>query len=599
MPSLGFSQITFKNYHQYDEIKSTLQTLNSKYPETARIIKIGESASKKDLLILEIAAKTAGSGETYSRPAIFVSANIDGTHLIGSEAALKLAETLLENYRIEEQITTLLETKTVYIAPLLNPDAAQYFFNKPKQERQSNNNPMDDDLDGKIDEDGPDDLNKNGLITLMRVKDQYGDWIIDAQDPRLMRKVDTLKNDIEKYNIFTEGIDNDRDGKYNEDPIGGVNLNHNFPFEFEYKLNKTRTWPESEKETVALLEFLFDHPNISLVLSFSEQGSLLDFQQFTTTNEKVKIPQNLVNALGMKNNSKYTLNELVEIIKKKNILSSGTEINENTIAKFLGNESSEKIDDSDIPYFIKLQNDYKKLLKEANLLYTKNNTINITKGSFVPFCYYQYGVFVFSTDLWNVPNLDSAAISKSDQNNENVHPNYHSLKWSDDKLNGKGFVNWQPYKHPTLGDVEIGGFVPFVKINPPVSEIDKILSVQTNFFIELMQQVAELRINDITVRRIENNLYKIIVQFINPGWFPTSTAFSRESLTYSPIIVRLKIKKNQSIYSGEPMEIIEFIEGDNGIAKIEWTVKGPRGSTVIVTADSPKLGSVKETIELK
>ena len=129
------------------------------------------------------------------------------------------------NYGKEQSITTLLNTKTIYIAPLLNPDAAQYFFMEPKQERQLNNNPIDDDLDGKIDEDGPDDLNKDGLITLMRVKDQQGDWILDSQDPRLMRKVDTLKSNKVRYETFTEGIDNDRDGNYNEDPIGGVKLN--------------------------------------------------------------------------------------------------------------------------------------------------------------------------------------------------------------------------------------------------------------------------------------------------------------------------------------------------------------------------------------
>ena len=84
----------------------------------------------------------------------------------------------------------------------------------------------------------------------------------------------------------------------------------------------------------------------------------------------------------------------------------------------------------------------------------------------------------------------------------------HLIKWSDDKLNRKGFVDWQSFKHPSLGNVEIGGFVPYIKINPPTLEIEKILDVQTNFCIELMKRVAELKVKDINVRLIENNLNK-------------------------------------------------------------------------------------------
>ena len=33
-------------------------------------------------------------------------------------------------------------------------------------------------------------------------------------------------------------------------------------------------------------------------------------------------------------------------------------------------------------------------------------------------------------------------------------------------LNGKGFVDWKPYKHPDLDEVEIGGAVPFIDNTP-------------------------------------------------------------------------------------------------------------------------------------
>ena len=37
------------------------------------------------------------------------------------------------------------------------------------------------------------------------------------------------------------------------------------------------------------------------------------------------------------------------------------------------------------------------------------------------------------------------------------------LAFSDKDLQGAGFVAWTPFKHPQLGDVEIGGFAPYAR----------------------------------------------------------------------------------------------------------------------------------------
>ena len=119
------------------------------------------------------------------------------------------------------------------MAPLLNPDVAQAYFSKTRYERRRNGLHMDDDLDDLVDEDGPDDLNKDGLITQIRVKDPEGTMIPDPSDAKLMRKADSKKGEKGIYKIYTEGLDNDGDGLYNEDPPGGVEINRNFPHDFE------------------------------------------------------------------------------------------------------------------------------------------------------------------------------------------------------------------------------------------------------------------------------------------------------------------------------------------------------------------------------
>lgn len=108
----------------------------------------------------------------------------------GTEAALELASKLVREYGKKENITRILERKVVYIAPLLNPDGAQSFFTSAKIEKISNDAPNDDDVDGVMDEDGPEDLNKDGYITQMRVKAPDGIWIdLRGQDLVVVRDV--------------------------------------------------------------------------------------------------------------------------------------------------------------------------------------------------------------------------------------------------------------------------------------------------------------------------------------------------------------------------------------------------------------------------
>jgi len=60
-----------------------------------------------------------------------------------------------------------------YIIPRMNPDAAEKMFGSIKTGMKTNTNKYDSDNDGRVDEDGPDDLNKDGYITMMRVNNFF------------------------------------------------------------------------------------------------------------------------------------------------------------------------------------------------------------------------------------------------------------------------------------------------------------------------------------------------------------------------------------------------------------------------------------------
>ncbi|MFV8227118.1 hypothetical protein ACNKXV_14300, partial [Christiangramia aquimixticola] len=88
--------------------------------------------------------------------------------------------------------------------------------------------------DGLLDEDPEEDLDGDGIIYQMRKKastqeeKEKANFVIDPKDPkgRLMKRTFPGKGD---YLVYTEGIDNDGDGSYNEDGIGGLDLHRNYP----------------------------------------------------------------------------------------------------------------------------------------------------------------------------------------------------------------------------------------------------------------------------------------------------------------------------------------------------------------------------------
>ncbi len=126
-----------------------------------------------------------------------------------------------------------------------------------------------------MDEDGPEDLNKDGVITVMRVKDPNGDYIVDPDEARLMRRADPKKGEKGEYALYWEGIDNDGDGFINEDGPGGTNINRNFMHDYPYFKPEAGQYMVSEPETRAMLELMIAHRNIGAILTFGESDNLI------------------------------------------------------------------------------------------------------------------------------------------------------------------------------------------------------------------------------------------------------------------------------------------------------------------------------------
>ncbi len=232
----GYSQsddikvpLRFDHYYTYDQVVQALKVLHKAYPGLTKLEVIGKSEENREIYALTI--NNPKTGDELGKPGVYVDGNIHGNELQASEVCLYFLNTLLTKYGNNEKITKLVDKNAYYVIPVVNPDGRYHFFADANTSSSNRGlrRPKDDDRDGLFDEDFPDDLDGDGNICRMRIKDPFGNYKTDPEDPRLMIRVKPGEKG-EWTRLGQEGIDNDRDGRVNEDSEGYVDPNRNWCF---------------------------------------------------------------------------------------------------------------------------------------------------------------------------------------------------------------------------------------------------------------------------------------------------------------------------------------------------------------------------------
>ena len=209
------------------------------------------------------------------KPGHWIGGSTHGNEYTGTEVALMLIDRLVSGYGTDPEITRLVDTRTFYVCPVINPDGHFNSLEKGISQR-ANSMLRDDDGDGKINEDGPDDLDGDGVIAQFRYKDPKGQFVVDESDPRLMIRLRANEQTTRtRYSVVAEDRDNDGDGKRGEDSEAGIDINRNFPERWwrdDGTPGGTGAYPTSSPEVRAVAEFFHTHPNLLMAQFFHTSG---------------------------------------------------------------------------------------------------------------------------------------------------------------------------------------------------------------------------------------------------------------------------------------------------------------------------------------
>ena len=121
--------IDFGKYRTYDEIHAVMKQLADTYPDLSKLYSIGQSLQGRELWTMEVTNYKTGPAE--EKPGMWIDGNTHSPEVTGSAVCLKTIWYLLHNYGKDSFITDLMDTRSLYILPRLNPDGAEIWMTKP------------------------------------------------------------------------------------------------------------------------------------------------------------------------------------------------------------------------------------------------------------------------------------------------------------------------------------------------------------------------------------------------------------------------------------------------------------------------------------
>ena len=641
----------FAKYHNHQDLSAALKAAAAAHPDLARLVSIGKSREGRDIWAVEIASQKGTPVD--SRPGLLIAANLEGDHLIGSELALYTVDFLLNGYAADGAVKQRLESSVIYVLPRVNPDGAELMFAPVRSLRRTNATPFDADNDGRLDEDGPEDLNKDGVITVMRVKDPKGPYMISPEDARLLKRADPAKGETGGWAIYPEGIDNDGDGFINEDGPGGVDINRNFMHQYPYFAADAGRYMASELETRAVLEYVLKHRNIAAMLTFGESDNLIagparpgasaginliDFAERSFAEaRRVGMVPDMGGGFGRGFGRGAFMGG--EDMPPGGPGGRGTQA-ATPAAGGRGMRAVQTIttvNPADIEYLNTIAAKYRELTGLRTAGFTR-----APAGAFYEYGYFQYGVPSFSTPGWGLPGAarpfggappggeatgraggppaggpagmpaggmaagmgqrgfgrgtGTGAGGDADASSEAV--DLRLLQWMDaEKIDG--FVTWAPFRHPTLGEVEIGGFKPYLTVNPPAARIPDLGAAHAKFVVYLTSLFANVKIAKTEVTALGGGLFSVKADVENAGFLPTALAHAAVARAVKPIMVQLGVPPGSIITGAEKTTSIQALAGSGARQSFEWVITGKPGTPVTLAVVAEKSGSDRATITLR
>jgi hypothetical protein len=458
--------LTWDRWLDHDEIGDRMRLMAETWPDFLTLSSMGNSYGGRELWVMTV--NNPDTGPESGKAGMYIEADVHGNEVQGSEVCLYTIWFLMENYGRIPEITRLVDERVFYIVPTINPDGRDFFLDNTGSGARTGHVPVDSDGDGLFDEDDADDLNGNGVIEQIR-KHAPGEGThrLNPHDPRIMEAVAPWEKG-DWVLLGSEGLDNDGDGRVNEDPVGGYDGNRNYGSDWQpgYVQNGSMDYPFRLPESRATQEWFKAHPNIAGLQTYH-------------------------NAAGM-------------------------------ILRPPGSAWDGDYNPADIRVYDEIGENGERILPWFNYHITWQGLYTIHGGS-TDWANDGHGMVAFLNELWNGGQyFQSPLLTEQEENPRSPIGGGLSRLFFDDHLEfGENFIEWAPFNHPEYGLVEMGGWTKFgSRVNPRFMSME-VFHRNMAFTLYHADQLPLMRTGETSVESIGGGLYKVRVEFENQRLVPT------------------------------------------------------------------------------
>jgi hypothetical protein len=399
--------------------------------------------------------------------------------------------------------------------------------------------PKDDDGDGLFDEDAPDDLDGDGNITQMRIKNPLGEYKSDPDDPRNMVRVKPEERG--EYSLLgNEGIDNDGDGRLNEDAEGYLDPNRNWGHNWapNYVQNGAGLFPLSGVGLKAIDRYIAARPNIIIGYAFHNTGGMW-----------LRVPS----------------------------------------------DKSIRVEPADITAYDVIGKNAIKIT--PGYVYQPSYDLYSTYGDFDSHLYYLYGAFSFVGELFqsetqtyrenatrpvSTPS-ESESFGRRGGNPESAR---EQLKFNDNVTQGELYKDWKKYDHPVYGEVEIGGWVKLSNRLPHPFMLPELVHRNASVVFFSAENTPDISMEVFENKEIGKNLHQVRVRLVNKNGLPSMTAQAVNKKLYTQDILKVSGAKviaggrlsdkylNKVTYKEHKPEIQFLSVPSYGVVEFQFLIEG-------------------------
>ncbi len=527
--------VRWNRYHDYPEVTRLIKAMVAAHPKRARLQSLGKSYGGREMWLLTITDFEQGDGR--NKPAFWIGGAIHANEIQATQVTLYTAWYLLEMYGRSQWITRLVDQRTFYLVPMMSPDSRDAHMYRPNTTHspRSGQVPVDDDRDGLVNEDGPDDLDGDGHITRMRIRDPNGRYKPHAKYPHLM--IPAENDEPGQYRLLgSEGFDNDGDGRVNEDGDGYYDPNRDWAWRWQpgHIQRGAYRYPFSLPENRAVADFVLEHPNIAGAQQYHNTGGMILRGPGTTLDQIEPDDLKVYDAIAAKG-------QLV------------------------------------LPGY--------RYVNTATGLYT-------VYGGEGDWFYMMRGVFRYTNELFTSLNYFRRDQSQgfSDRSEE---------KQAFDKylLFGEGTVPWKEVDHPQYGKVEVGGLKKNWGRQPPSFLLEEECHRNMAFTLYHADQMPQVEVQSVEAKPAAGGLVEVIAVVANGKLTPTHAAVDLTHKITPPDLVSIEgkdLKVVLGLWSDDPL----FRTADEqkrrpekmrianvpgmGAVHVRWLVQGKGPYTVTV-----------------